>query len=547
MIMAIRNIKSLSMKKLFINIGLITGLSSMLVLTACKENIEPVVSDLSFNRAFTPISLTALISNVTTVTLNWTAVINTDHYVLEIYQGTDFSAASLVRTDNISGDLIVYSYVLPAGDTQFSARLKSVSTTEGVEDSKWISVGFKTAPENLFTGYKSEMTGIGTCTVRWLPGTVATALMFVKGTNQTSYPLTSAEITAGVKNLSGIQNGNYEVRLMNTTFVRGKTNIFLEGDVLLAAGGDLSSAITSVPAGGVIILTNGTSFSFSGPVSLTKSVKIRGLYDTNLPTIFTVLNAATFHMFNIDAALTPADSLVFQSINISGYPNDNTANTRLRGMFDQDAIACNLGSLKFINCIARNFDRHLIRLRGTVSQVIDKIEVNGCVLYDYAFGSNYGVINSSTATSKINNIKIINSTVSYTSAELINYQNGTDCKGITITNCTFNQIAMGSARYLINMSATTSTAAINISNCIFGSTASNANGIRQNTMTISISGSYYTSDFNDGATYVIKSLMTAYSGSSTALWVDPVTTRDFHFLDTGFAGKNTAGDPRWKP
>jgi hypothetical protein len=550
MIMAIRNSKSLSMKKILINIGLIPGLFILLSLTACKETITPVVTELSFDRAFTPIGLTAVISNVTTVTINWITEKNADHYVVEIYQGTDFSAASLVYTASIGGDLTTFSYVLPAGDTQFTARLKTISSLEGVSDSKWNYVSFKTAPENLFAGYKSEMTGIGTCTVRWLPGTVATSLAFVNGTNITPYTLTAGEIAAGVKNLTGIPNGIYEIRLMNGTFVRGKTNIFLEGNVLLAAGGDLTTAIASVPAGGVIILTNGASFSFTGPINLTKSVKIRGLYDTNLPIVLTVVNAATFHMFNIDAALTATDSLVFQNLNISGFPNDNSTNTRLRGMFDQDVtFPCNLGSIKFINCIARNFDRHLVRLRGTATQVINNIEINNCILYDYAFGSNYGVINSSAASSKILSFRIINSTICNIRGAIISYTSGTACQGITITNCTFNQLAMDAAtgRYLIDLNTTTGTGAITISNCIFGSTAAIANGIRPNTMTLSITGSYFTSDFNDGTASPIKSLLTAYAGASTALWTDPVTTRDFHFLDAGFVGKSSAGDPRWKP
>jgi hypothetical protein len=550
MIMAINNIKLLSMKKIFINIGLIPGLFAMLLLNACKENIDPVVNELSFNRAFTPTGLSSQISNITTVTLSWTAVRNADHYVVEICQGTDFTSASLVHTANIAGNLTTYAYVLPAGDTQFSARLKAVSSLDGVAESKWISAVFKTAPENLFAGYKSEMTGIGTCTVRWLPGAVATALEFDNGTNKTSYPLTAGEITAGVKNLSSIPNGKYDIHLMNSTFVRGKTNIFLEGNVLLAAGGDLTAAIASVPAGGVIILTNGTSFSFTGPVTLTKSVKIRGLNVTNQPTIFVVLNAATYHMFNIDAALTATDSLVFQNINISGYPDDNSANTRLRGMFDQDVtLPCNLGSLKFKNCILRNFDRHLVRLRGTAIQIINNIEIDNCIMYDYAFGSNYGVINSSAASSTIKNIKITNSTICYIRGAIISYTNGTACQGITITNCTFNQLAMDAAtgRYVIDLNATTGAGAITIVNCIFGSTSAIANGIRPNTMTLAITGSYYTSDFNDGTTFPIKSFMTAYANASTALWKDPVTTRDFHFLDTGFAGKNSAGDPRWRP
>ena len=537
------------MKKIIANTGLILGLLILLTFNSCKKTIDPVISELSFVRAFTPGDFGAQISNITTVTLGWTPVKNADHYVVEIYEGTDFVTDKLVYTGNVDGAATTFVYVLPAGDAQFSARLNAVSSLEGVGESKWISVGFKSLPENLFLGYVSELSGLGTCTVRWKPGSNTTTLSFDNGT-KTSYPISLAEAAAGLKIVTGVAKGKYQISLMNTTFVRGKTNVLIEGDVFLSAGGDLAAAINALPAGGIILLTNGVNFSFTGPITLTKSIKIRGLYATNQPTIFTVLNAATFQMFNIGATLTPVDSLVFQNLNISGYPDNNSTNLRLRGMFDQDVtFPCNIGSIKFKNCVAHNFDRHLIRLRGTAAQIIGTISIEGSILYDFAFGSNYGVINSSAAASKINSIIITNSTIFNTRGAIISYSNGTAFQGITIKNCTFNQLAMDAAtgRYIIDLNATTGTGVISISNCIFGSTSALANGIRPNTMTISNTGSFYTTDFNDGITFPIKSSMTAYSGASTSLWTSPATGMDFHFLDAGFAGKNSTGDPRWRP
>jgi len=539
------------MKRIFINIGIIPGLFTMLFLTACKEKIDPIVDELNFSRSFTPTGLTAQISKITTVTLNWTAVKNVDHYVVEIYQGTDFIPASSVYTADIAGDLTTYTYVLPAGDTQFTARLKCVSSLDGVAESKWISAGFKSDPENLFTGFKSEMTGISTCTVRWLPGSTATALVFDNGPAETSYPLTAGEIATGVKSLSSIPNGKYEIRLMNSTFVRGRTNIFLEGDVLLAAGGDLAAAIDGATSGNVILLPQGENFAFAGNKTINKSIKIRAINNQNPPTLYVTSGASTTApMFLIDPSMILTDSIVFQNLVMTGYINNNVAEGMITGVYDQGTSnACNIGTLKFKSCVLKNFSRHLVRLRGTATQIINNIEIDGCIMYDYAFGSNYGVINSSAATGTINNIKITNSTICYIRGAIISYSNGKACQGITIKNCTFNQLAMDAAtgRYLIDLNATTGTGEITISNCLFGSTSTLANGIRPNTMTMSITGSYYTSDFNDGTTFPIKSYLTAYANESTALWTDPVTTYDFHFLDTGFEGKSSAGDPRWKP
>ncbi len=96
MIMATNHIKKLSMKKIYRNTGLIIGLFAILLLSACKEKIDPIVEELDFDRAFTPVGLSAQISSITTVTLTWDAVKNAENYVLEIYEGIEFLPAKLV-------------------------------------------------------------------------------------------------------------------------------------------------------------------------------------------------------------------------------------------------------------------------------------------------------------------------------------------------------------------------------------------------------------------------------------------------------------------
>ena len=547
MIMAINNSKLLTMKKILINIGLILGVFTVLSLNGCKEKIDPVVEELSFDRAFTPIGLTAQISNITTVTLNWIAEKNADHYVVEIYQGIEFVPAALVNTADVAGDLTTYTYVLPAGDTQFSARVKNVSSLSGVAESKWIEVMFRSAPENLFTGYKSEMTGLGACTVTWLPGATATALAFYNGASEISYPLTAGEIAAGKKELSGVPNGHYEIRLMNTTFVRGRTKLILEGDALLAAGGDLNAALDAMAPGGVLILTNGEKYGLTEPDTVTASVKIRGLYPDNLPTIYLITGGGN-HMFDIGTEMTQADSLIFENIDISCYYDDAGA-TRHRGVIDQENTAFTIGAIKFNNCIIRNSGRSAIRLRGNAAgQVINNVEFNNSILYDFAWDSHYGVLNGAL-TGNFINIKFNSSTVYNIRGGIINYGSGAGCQSVIIANCTFDRITMDAAsgRYFIDFGtgSNTSTGAITIGSSIFGQTTPVANGVRNSTMSLAVAGSYYTSDFIN-VNSSIAPLMTAYAGASTALWTNPAGGI-FTFLDANFTGTGTAGDIRWRP
>jgi hypothetical protein len=337
---------------------------------------------------------------------------------------------------------------------------------------------------------------------------------------------------------------------MNGTFSRGKINFTVEGDVLLEAGGDLTAAITALPAGGVIILRNGENFGFTGDFTLTKSIKIRGLANNNLPTIYPTSGN---RYFILDPALTLSDSLVFENLNLSGFINLDPL-TRVRGVLDQESTAayvCAIGSVKFNNCNILGIARSIIRLRGvTGNQIINNVEINNCLIYDAAFGSgnNYALIHSSAATATINNILIKNSTVNHCRHSLVLYTAGTNCDGINLENCTFNDFARDSAstRYAIDLNTTvfSTGSGLSIKNCIFGSTPYPCSGVRIVTgTTMTITRSYYTSDYDDGSTTSIKTFMEAYTGTSTALWTDQVHN-DFSFLDLGFAG-NEVGDPRW--
>jgi len=535
------------MEKRIKNTALFLAAFALLICSACDDKIPPIIEELDFDRAFTPVGLTARISNVTTVTLSWTAEKNTDHYLLEIYEGTVFAPSSLLLTEELAGDVISFTYVLPAGDTRFSARLKSISSLSGVAESKWGTVEFKSAPENLFTGYVSMMTGLGECIVRWQPGATATALLLTAGGSDTSYPLTAGEIAAGEKTLTAVPNGDYEVKLMNGTFVRGRVNLLIEGDVLLPPGGDLAAAIAAMAPGGVLVLTNGSDYPLVETDTIMSSIKIRGLFPEDLPVIYLMTGGGN-HMFDVDPAMTFSDFVIFENVDITCL-YDGVGDTKHRGVFDVEGSAVSLGSLIFNNCIVRNSGRSVVRLRGNAAgQVINNVEFNNCVMFDFAFDSHYGMLNPNNSAASMVNIKFINSTVYNIRGGIINYGSGIGCESVIIDNCTFDQVAMdaSSGRWFIDFgSSGTSAGTMTISDCIMGQSSAVANGVRPGAMTMTVTGSYATADFtdNDG---IFKASLTPYTGTSTALWTDPVNG-DFTFLDIHFEGMGTAGAPRWLP
>jgi len=545
MTMGINNNKLLSMKKILINIGFFIGLFAVLSLNACKEEIDPIAEELDFDRAFAPLSFSASISNGTTVTFDWLTMKNIDHYVLEIYSGVDFTTGTLIESTDIDSNLTTYSVMLP-GDTEFVARIKAVSALEGISDSKWSADSFATDPENLFKNYVTTLTDVNSCVIRWTPGSSVTGLVFDNGTTETPYTISSAEMATGEKNLTGVANDEYEIRLMYNAIVRGKVDLQVEGDILLPAGGDLTTAIDAMTAGQILLLVNGETYGLTEVDTVTTSIKLRGLNATEtLPVIYLKTGGGN-HMFDIGTGMTLSDSLVFENVDITGY-YDNAGAIRHRGIMDQELDAFYIGAIKFIGCILRNSGRSAIRLRGNAAgQIINDVEFNNCIMYDFAWDSHYGVLNGAL-TGNFINIKFLNTTMYNLRGGIINYGSGAGCLSAVVDNCSINQVTMdaASARYFIDFGTgtNTSTGTITISDCIFGQVSAVANGVRNSTMNLSVTGSYYTSDYVPVSGSITAS-MTAYAGASTALWKAP-STGDFTFLDANFAGKRSAGAPRW--
>ena len=135
------------MTKIYKYLGILLGLATALAFNACDDDIDPVVEELSFDRVFTPLELDAKINNQTTVTLSWGYNKGIDTYELEISED-ELLFTNIIHTATLTPDQIPYVYDLPSGDTQYSVRVKGISST--TNESKWATLAFKSLPENLF-------------------------------------------------------------------------------------------------------------------------------------------------------------------------------------------------------------------------------------------------------------------------------------------------------------------------------------------------------------------------------------------------------------
>lgn len=549
-----------------INYILLVVFTGTLFLTSCSDNLEEITSFIT-DRLFSPIDFTC--SNVkTSYTFSWAKVDSATSYTFQVSTDSlDFSASKLVVDTTLTETTFIQEF---QGSTQYYAHLIA-NASNVTKSSKFNQLSFKTPSENLFTGfgisnntgkvYSAYMTDFNSLSVYWQPASNVTHLILTSSDNsiRDSIPLTSDDAASGMKIVNSLVNSKWTVQIYNKTFLRGTTTGTVEGDVLLNIGDDLQAALTNASDGQVIVLQGGGVYNTgSGAYLIDKSVKVRGLSVSDRPVICMTTGTGTppsssSNMLGF-AANSTLQNVTFENIDFTGYVDNSTSGTKIGYLFNNGTMTT-VSKLSFLNCNIHNFGNTPLRLKNNVNQVIDTLSINGCVINDIGFTSTYAIINTNSADF-INTIIMSNSTFYYFKGSLI-LRTGQSLNSVQITNCNINQGMQdpNSARYLFDFNtATFNGTGVSIQNCIFGSTGgtSGANGIRYATgVTVSITGSYYTSDYVDdpipaGVTSTsIKSYMTSYSGLSTSLWVNPLAG-NFKFLDSSFAGTKTVGDPRWQ-
>ena len=550
-------------------VAMLTLVALMGCMNSCTEELD--LKSLPY--LFRPISFSYTNSSTST-TFSWAKVDSAKSYTLEV--GRD-SANFVVPVFSVTLTDLHYTRDYDGNtflaNTEYFARIKA-NATDSLKNSKFNTIPFKSAKENLFGGYgvknntgniySAYMTAPNTLDIKWKPNSNVSHLTL----SGTTYTITPEESVAGEKVITGLANSIWSIALFNGSVQRGSTSAVVEGDIIVSAGGDISAAITSAAPGQVILLTGGQNYTIgNAEYKFSKNVKIRSTSATSRSVVsMTTLTgttppSTTSAMMSIVAS-SAIDSLVFENIDFNGYCDNNIASTKIGYLFS-NKTACTVKNITFTNCKIHNLGNTPFRLSGgtaatpTTSQRVSSLMFNGCIINETGFSSGYALVNISKSFDFIDNITIANSTLYNFSYPVISIVQtaATAMNSVTIQNCNFNQTTQNatSARVLFTFDYMNITSGISIKNCIFGSSGSMSSGLKTTNstspITTTITGCYYTSDFVDetpvgGLSYSIKSKMTSYTGSSTALWNNPVGG-DFSLKDNNFTGKVTAGDLRW--
>lgn len=526
------------MKNKLKNIAYIIGLT-ILISGGCKE-IDPVIEELSFDRVFTPVNISAMIRNKTTVELNWNLREDANRYVVELSEDS-LKFVSIIKTVEVAPNQLPLSILLD-GQTRYSARVKGVSS-RGVQDSKWVAITFKTDAENIF--FPLEGTGIGatTVTIKWPAGSDVTN--FVISVGNVVRNITLQEKAAGVATITGLSGEtSYTVKMMKGTKQRGsvtfKTLIDLGGATAVYPENDLSAMIAAAKAGDVLVLFPGDYLAYTGKITVNKSISVKGLYPHNKPKLHI--------QFVLEEGVREVE---IRDVEMNGIYIDplTTLEAKLDHAFQYNTAGTAFGNLKVIGCSIHDYNKSLFSASSIASSVASIVMDNSIVTNILTDAADF----IDFRTSYLESISLKNSTFN-NCAPARDFIRLDDASGtypgkvskVEIDHCTLYKVSNNATRRLLYVRFKTNT--LSVTNTLIAETIG-----------------YYT---NQSSSAQPECSMNNYfnapgfiTGGSTVAGAKFDNSSNYTLLNPGFANAangnftlsnqtlidNTVGDPRWKP
>jgi hypothetical protein len=514
------------MKSIIKYIGFI-GLSSA-ILMACEDLIDPQIKEVEYNRVFTPLDLTARIRNMVTVELSWNHRKDADAYVVEISEDSGFG--SIIRTLEITPEDIPVSIPLD-GETMYYARVKG--TREGVNDSKWASVSFETAAEQIFEPLEDGDVQARSVVLRWPVNSAVTHFLIAPGNIQRD--ITEQEKANGEATVTGLSGETeYTVKLLNGNRQRGSviftTLIDLDGAIAVYPEDDLNAVITAAQPGDVLALFPGDYLEYKGTITINKSISIKGLYPHDRPIVYV--------QFDMTEGA--------QNVEISNLEMNGEAT--LLNAFQFATSSSNYNSFVVGDCIIRDYKRALLSATGMASS-IESVVFRNCIVTNVLTDGGDFI---DVRVGLIDNLILKNNTFNNCAParDFIRLDNSSAnfpgrTSKVEIDHCTFYKVSNGNNRRYLYVRFVENT--LTVTNSIFAETA----GIFTNQALSSQPSCSRNNYFNAPGFYTdgyVTNVKLDVSGNYTTLDPGFVDAENGNFTVTNQTLiDNTAGDSRWRP
>ena len=525
----------MTMRNKYLYKTFLIGLFSFAVV-ACEDKIDPVITEINFDRVWSPTGFNGAIRNKTTIELTWNVGEGVDHYVVEFSEGSlDFT--TIIRTVEVAPDELPLQETF-FGDTQYSARVKAVSSVEGVGDSKWLALTIRTQPEDIFLPVvPSTDMGVTQATLKWPDNEQATR--FVINPGNITRNITAGEVAAGEAIITGLNSyTNYTVVMYANNSQRGDTEFktLMNPDcatcVKLNPGDDISNAIDAAADGSTIVLAPGT-YPDEGTITVGKSITIQGELYYNQPTVY--------GQFACASAVTSISFIDSKFQSDPGAPLNQFFNT---------VVGCNLTTLNIQGCEISNYVNNFI-YNNAAGTSYGSINVSNTYVHDIAGTGGDGI---DFRVGTIGSLIVLNSTFSTGFRTFLRMQ--VACN-VSFESVTFYKVCIGTIDgnnagiFRVNNASST----FEVSNCLFVETgrsdaATAVNGgvwCRSNNM--GVAAPIYLNN-NIYSCYNIYAGLYTTAAAVSATEINPgfVNAAGGNFTVTNQAIiDNEIGDPRWRP
>lgn len=511
------------MKKKYITIGLLaTALTFGFV--ACKDDIDPLLEELDFNRILIPLDFTERVRSLSVIELDWTPRDGVETYAVEIHEDSlEFN--NLIYEGEVTADQLPVQItgLSLSGETVYSARVMAVGS-DGKEDSKWATVTATTPAENIYLPIQAEDVQDIYALLRWTAGSEVTH--FVINPGNVTREITAGEKAAGQATIEDLTGSiAYTVTLYNGDKRRGVSTFTTTTPADVYPDDDLSVAIAEAEDGATLILAPGDYTVFTGTITLNKSITLVAQKILNRPVLHVAFSVAG-----------GADDVSLTGIVLNGTGVSNTA-------FNLATAGAEYGSISLSNCEVYGYGNQLVY--GNVAAKLGTLSVDNSVIHDFTTAGGDFI---DFRTAYVGHVSLTNSTFynapggrDFIRLDAAAAYTGTGLTStVLIDHCTLYGVANTTDRILyVRFVANVLT----VRNTIIAAT----NGIYSNQVATA-QPTFANNNYFNAAGFYTASGSNKIDNSGTTL--DPgfadAATADFTITNQTLID-NAVGDPRWRP
>lgn len=411
-----------------------------LSMTSCSDPMDEI-ANLVYGRVFSPVDLDAKSVTQSSATLQWRASEGAAKYVVEVFADDNLTfEGTPVQTLEVTGNSCALSDLIY--DTDYSARVMAIDAEDENRNSKWSTIYFRTAAQQIFNTPKETDIADRKVTMTWPAGEEVTRIAVLDENNAevVSKELTAEEIAEGKAEVKGLTpETKYTIKLYNGNKERGSkavtTIIDLNGATTISPEENIQSIIENATDGQVFALYGGTytvdggENAAVGSIKVSKNITIKGIYPTNVPTI------------NGRIELNDGASIEINQVNFDGTGTSGDQFINVKGT--------EIGKISVNNAEIKNYTKGVIYVN--VAAIIPEVTFNNCVIHDIKCE---GGDMFDCRKGRMDVFNLTNSTVyaSAASRDFIRIDDASSLGGTPVVNvnqCTIDAAANASGRRLL--------------------------------------------------------------------------------------------------